>query len=132
MERCPPLVKTRGELPGCQGDTAVVRLAPRQGDQGSPMITVLSVPYQVTRLAFDTGQPYEKFRSRCEAAVPPVDPRRLRDFAGRHARWLARPVPRGVAQPSIDASYLLYAAGAPPPRPTWPARCARTCSPTGR
>ena len=78
------------------------------------MITVLSVPHQVTRLVFDTGQPYEKFRSRCEAAVPPVDPRRLGDFAGRHARWLARPVPGGGAQPSIDASYLLYAAGATP------------------
>jgi hypothetical protein len=36
------------------------------------MINVLSVPHQVTRLVFDTGQPYEKFRSRYEAAVPPV------------------------------------------------------------
>jgi len=51
------------------------------------MINVLSVPHQVTRLVFDTSQPYEKFRSRFEAAVPPVDPRRRGDFAGRHARW---------------------------------------------
>ena len=51
------------------------------------MINVLSVPHQVTRLVFDTGQPYEKFRSRYEAAVPPVDPQRLGDFGGRHARW---------------------------------------------
>jgi len=51
------------------------------------MITVLSVPHQVTRLVFDTGQPYEKFRSRYEAAVAPVDPRRPGDFAGRRARW---------------------------------------------
>ena len=51
------------------------------------MINVLSVPHQVTQLVFDTGQPYEKFRSRYEAAVPPADPRRMGDFAGRHARW---------------------------------------------
>jgi len=36
---------------------------------------------------------------------------------------LARPAPAGGAQPSIDASYLLYAAAAPPP--AWSARCAR-------
>jgi hypothetical protein len=46
-----------------------------------------SVPHQVTRLVFDVGQPYEKFRSRYEAAVPPANPRRLGDVAGRHARW---------------------------------------------
>jgi hypothetical protein len=51
------------------------------------MINVLSAPHQVTRLIFDTGQPYEKFRSWYEAAVPPADPQRLGDFAGRHARW---------------------------------------------
>jgi len=51
------------------------------------MITVLSVPHQATRLVFDTGQPYEKFRSRYEATVTAVDPRRLGDFSGRHARW---------------------------------------------
>jgi hypothetical protein len=31
-------------------------------------MNLLSVPYQVTRLVFDAGQPYEKFRSRYEAA----------------------------------------------------------------
>jgi hypothetical protein len=35
---------------------------------------LLSFPHQVTRLVFDAGQPYEKFRSRYEAAVPPADP----------------------------------------------------------
>lgn len=65
------------------------------------MINVLSVPHQVTRLVFDTGQPYEKFRSRYEAAVPPVDPRQLGDFAGRHVRWpdltahMRKPGPHG-------------------------------------
>jgi hypothetical protein len=51
------------------------------------MMPVLSVPHQVTRLVFEARQPYEKFRSRYEAAVPPADPRRQGDLAGRHARW---------------------------------------------
>ena len=65
------------------------------------MMNVPSVQHQVTRLVFDTGQPYEKFRSRYEAAVPPVQPRRLGDFAGRHARWpdlaahMSEPSPHG-------------------------------------
>jgi len=46
----------------------------------------LSLGYQVTRLVFDAGQPYEKFRGRYEAAVPPADPW-PGDRAGRHARW---------------------------------------------
>ena len=46
----------------------------------------LSVEYRVTRLVFDTGQPYEKFRGRYEAAVPPADPR-PGDRPGRHVRW---------------------------------------------
>jgi hypothetical protein len=46
----------------------------------------LSLGYQVTRLVFDAGQPYEKFRGRYEAAVPPADPR-PGDRAGRHVRW---------------------------------------------
>jgi hypothetical protein len=37
-----------------------------------------SFPHQVTRLVFDTGQPYEQFRARYEAAVPALDvPRTL-------------------------------------------------------
>jgi hypothetical protein len=35
------------------------------------MMNLLSFPHQVTRPVFDTSQPYEKFRSRHEAAVPP-------------------------------------------------------------
>ena len=35
-----------------------------------------SFPHQVTRLIFDTGQPYEAFRARYEA-VPAVDEKRL-------------------------------------------------------
>ena len=46
----------------------------------------LSLEYRVTRLVFDTGQPYEKFRGRYEAAVPPAD-LRPGDRPGRHVRW---------------------------------------------
>jgi hypothetical protein len=49
--------------------------------------TVGSFPHRVTRLVFDAGQPYDRFRGRYEAAVPPADPRRMGDFAGRHTRW---------------------------------------------
>jgi hypothetical protein len=49
-------------------------------------MTLQSFDYQVARLVFDAGQPYEKFRGRYEAAVPPVDPR-PGDYAGRHVRW---------------------------------------------
>jgi hypothetical protein len=38
------------------------------------MATVGSFPHRVTRLVFDAGQPYERFRGRYEAAVPPADP----------------------------------------------------------
>lgn len=48
---------------------------------------VRSFPQQLTRLAFDAGQPYEKFRSRYEAAVPSAYPRCLGGSAGRHALW---------------------------------------------
>ena len=46
----------------------------------------LSLRYQVTRLVFDAGQPYEKFRGRYEAAVPQADPW-PGDCPGRHVRW---------------------------------------------
>jgi hypothetical protein len=52
-------------------------------------MNVLSFPHQVTRLVFDAGQPYERFRGRYEAAVPLADPWRLGGAAGRHARWPA-------------------------------------------
>jgi hypothetical protein len=45
-----------------------------------------SCGYRVTRLVFDAGQPYEKFRGRYEAAVPAADPR-PGDCPGRHVRW---------------------------------------------
>jgi hypothetical protein len=69
------------------------------------MINVLSVPHQVTRLVFDTGQPYEKFRSRYEGAVPPAELRRPGDFAGRHARWPDLAAPLGEPSPH---GFVLY------------------------
>ena len=36
-----------------------------------------SFPHQVTRLVFDTGQPYEELRARYENAVPELDSSRL-------------------------------------------------------
>jgi hypothetical protein len=51
-----------------------------------PGASHLSLRYQVTRLVFDAGQPYEKFRGRYEAVVPPADPR-PGDCTGRHVRW---------------------------------------------
>ena len=67
------------------------------------VMNVLSFPHQVTRLVFDAGQPYEKFRSRFEAAVPSVDLQRLGESAGRHARW------RAVAGNAPSASgFVLY------------------------
>ena len=46
-----------------------------------------SFPHQVTRLVFDTGQPYDEFRARYEAAVPALDEKRLAEFAARGAAW---------------------------------------------
>jgi uncharacterized protein (DUF302 family) len=51
------------------------------------VVSVRSFPHRVTRLVFDVGQPYERFRGRYEAAVPPADPQRQGGLAGRHARW---------------------------------------------
>jgi Domain of unknown function DUF302 len=55
-------------------------------ESGKPVTSHLSVRYEVTRLVFDAGQPYDKFRGRYEAAVPPADPR-PGDCPGRHVRW---------------------------------------------
>lgn len=44
-----------------------------------------SFPHQVTRLVFDTGQRYDEFRGRYEAAVPALDEKRLAGFAARGA-----------------------------------------------
>jgi hypothetical protein len=46
-----------------------------------------SFPHQVTRLVFDTGQPYDQFRVRYEAAVPALDAKHLAGFAARGAAW---------------------------------------------
>ena len=60
---------------------------PGLGAAEEHVMSHLSVPHQATRLIFDAGQPYEKFRSRYEAVVPALDPRLPTGFAGRHARW---------------------------------------------
>jgi Domain of unknown function DUF302 len=57
------------------------------GTPGRDVTGHLSVSHQAARLIFDVGQPYERFLSRYEAAVPALDPRRPREFDGRHARW---------------------------------------------
>ncbi len=51
------------------------------------MTDIGSFPHQVTRLVFDTGQPYDEFRARYEAAVPALNERRLAEFAARGAAW---------------------------------------------
>ena len=51
------------------------------------MTDVSWFPHQVTRLVFDTGQPYDQFRARYEAAVPALDEKRLAGFAARGAAW---------------------------------------------
>ena len=62
---------SRHELAGALAGAA----AEKRRDSGNPVMSHLSVEYRVTRLVFDTGEPYEKFRGRYEAAVPPADPR---------------------------------------------------------
>ncbi len=52
------------------------------------MTTILPMPHRVTRLVFDTGQPYDRFRGRYEAAVPPAREHQLGSSGGRHARCL--------------------------------------------
>ena len=65
----------------------------------------LSVPYRATRLIFDAGQPYERFRGRFEAVVPALDPRRPSESSGRHARW-PHLVPEGDI--SSPHGFVLY------------------------
>jgi hypothetical protein len=64
------------------------------------MINVLSLPHQVTRLEFDTGQPYEKFRGRYEAIVPAWLPRHG-EIPGRHAR-------HADTGPDVAHGFFLY------------------------
>jgi hypothetical protein len=72
----------------------------------------LSLGYQVTRLVFDAGQPYEKFRGRYEAAVPPADPR-PGDCPGRHVRW--QDVAAGANGPGPHGFVLYWRADMTPP-----------------
>ena len=74
---------SRGATAGSAGRLPA---AAKRPNSGKPVMSHLSLGYQVTRLVFDAGQPYEKFRSRYEAAVPPAD-LRPGDCAGRHVRW---------------------------------------------
>jgi hypothetical protein len=43
--------------------------------------------HQVTRLSFDTGQPYEDFRRRYEAVVPTITAQQLADYAEHKTPW---------------------------------------------
>jgi hypothetical protein len=58
---------------------------------------ISSFPHPVTRLVFDTGQPYEQFRARYEAAVPALDEKGLAEFAARGAARPVVVVPRSPA-----------------------------------
>jgi hypothetical protein len=78
-------------------------------------MNVLSFPHQVTRLVFDAGQPYEKFRGRYEANVPPADPGWWRDPHGRHARCPAGAADQGVPRPH---GFVLYWRAVMTPRGT--------------
>jgi len=60
---------------------------------------ISSFPHQVTRLVFDTGQPYEQFRARYEAAVPALDEKRLAEFAARGAAWSEVVADAGASAP---------------------------------
>jgi hypothetical protein len=69
------------------------------------VMNVLSFPHQITRLVFDAGQPYEKFRSRYEAAVPSAYPQRPGESAGRYARWHETTADADAPSPS---GFVLY------------------------
>lgn len=76
-----------GPLPGTAAGLAGRPLAAaKRRNSRRPATSHMSLGHQVTRLVFDAGQPYDKFRSRYEAAVPPADPR-PGDSGGRHVRW---------------------------------------------
>jgi hypothetical protein len=74
---------SRGATAGSAGRLPA---AAKRCNSGKPVMNHLSLGYQVTRLVFDAGQPYEKFSSRYEAAVPSAD-LQPGDCAGRHVRW---------------------------------------------
>ena len=68
-------------------------------------MNLLSSPHQVTRLVFDARQPYDKFCSRYEAAVPPAGPPWLSETAGRHVRWHDAIADAGQPSPN---GFVLY------------------------
>ncbi len=72
------------------------------------MTDIGSFPHQVTRLVFDTGQPYDEFRARYEAAVPALNERRLAEFAARGAAW---PEVIADADASVDTAPVMSLAG---------------------
>ena len=79
-----------------------------------------SFPHQVTRLVFDTGQPYEEFRARYEAAVPALDEKRLAEFAARGAAWSEVVADAGASAPHgflifwrLDTTPVMSLAGDP-------------------
>ncbi len=78
--------KLAGPLQGAAVGLAGRPSAAKRHNSGKSLMSHLSFGYQVTRLVFDAGQPYEKFRGRYEAVVPPADPW-PGDRAGRHVRW---------------------------------------------
>lgn len=84
---------------------------------------MVSFPHRVTRLVFDTGQPYDRFRGRYEAAVPPAGEHQHSRTGGRHARCLQPDADRTqfgahgfVLHWRADISPLMTAAGERRPR----------------
>ena len=77
------------------------------------MPDVLSFPHQVSRLVFEPGQAYEKFRDRYEAAVPPADPRSLGAIPEWHSRW-PRPGTAGL-EPGAHGFVMYWRADLTPP-----------------
>ena len=59
-----------------------------------------SFPHEVTRMVFDTGQPYEEFRARYEDAVPDHDYKRMAAFEERGTPW-----PEVVAEENASAPH---------------------------
>src|SRR6201993_4675514 len=120
---------SRHELAGPLAGAA----AAKRRDSGNTVMSPLAVESRAPRLVFDAGQPYEKFRGRYEAAVPPADPR-PGDRAGRHRR---RPEdgagadgsrPRGQIRGRGPAQAGAYGGRMSPRTPMDPARTALSCT----
>ena len=106
-----------GPLQGpAAGPAGLPSAAAMRRNSGKPLPGHRSFEYRVTRLVFDAGQPYEKFRSRYEAAVPPADPR-PGDRLGRHVRWQDS---AADANRSGRHGFVLYWRADMTPEPTGP------------